>query len=148
VRSSGGLVAVDEHGGRLLSDRAVEFRVSARLENLAIMRTLVGAVGTFEDLDFDVVSDLRLAIDEACTWLIRSASEGATLAVVVDPLEEEVVVAASTICTSVEVMAPGSFSWHVLSSLTDDVATFDAEEPSGGFRCGISLTTRRVSSLR
>ena len=34
-------------------DRAVELRVAARLENLAVLRTLVGAVGTFEDLDFD-----------------------------------------------------------------------------------------------
>ncbi|MGN6339222.1 MAG: anti-sigma factor, partial [Mycobacterium sp.] len=33
--------------------RAVEFHVAARLENLAMLRTLVGAIGTFEDLDFD-----------------------------------------------------------------------------------------------
>jgi anti-sigma regulatory factor (Ser/Thr protein kinase) len=141
-------VAVDDNGERLLSDRAVEFRVSAQLENLAIMRTLIGAVGTFEDLDFDAVSDLRLAIDEACTWLIKSASAGATLVVVVSPSEDEVVITASTVCGSADSMSPGSFSWHVLTSLTDEVATFDAEEPGGGFRCGISLTTRRVSSLR
>lgn len=141
-------MAVDETGGRLLGDRAVELRVNARLENLAVMRTLVGAVGTFEDLDFDAVSDLRLAIDEACTWLIKSAASGATLVVVVDPSEDEVVVTASTVCAAVEVMSPGSFSWHVLTSLTDEVATFDAEEPGGGCRCGISLTMRRVSSLR
>jgi anti-sigma regulatory factor (Ser/Thr protein kinase) len=141
-------VAVDDNGERLLSDRAVEFRVSARLENLAIMRTLIGAVGTFEDLDFDAVSDLRLAIDEACTWLIKSASAGATLVVVISPSEDEVIITASTVCSSAEAMSPGSFSWHVLTSLTDEVATFDAAEPGGGFRCGISLTTRRVSSLR
>jgi anti-sigma regulatory factor (Ser/Thr protein kinase) len=141
-------VAVDDNRGRLLSDRAVEFRVNARLENLAIIRTLVGAVGTFEDLDFDAVSDLRLAIDEACTWLIKLAADGVMLVVVVDPSEDEVVVAASTVCAAAEVMSPGSFSWHVLTSLTDEVTTFDSEEPGGGVRCGISLTTRRVSSLR
>ncbi len=64
---------------------AVELRVAARLENLAVLRTLVGAVGTFADLDLDSVADLRLAVDEACTLLIRSASPGAALAVVVDP---------------------------------------------------------------
>ncbi len=64
---------------------AVEFRVAARLENLAVLRTVVGAVGTFEDLDFDAVADLRLAVDEACTRLIRSAAPDATLVVVVDP---------------------------------------------------------------
>ena len=34
---------------------AIELRVAAKLENLAVLRTLVGAVGTFEDLDFDAV---------------------------------------------------------------------------------------------
>ena len=129
-------------------DRAIEVRVAAKLENLAVLRTLVGAVGTFEDLDFDAVADLRLAVDEVCTRLIRSAIPDATLAIVVDPRDGELVVEASTTCDNYDVVTPGSFSWHVLSSLTDEVATFDAEEPGGGFRCGISLTTRRVSSLR
>lgn len=54
--------------------RAVELHVAARLENLAMLRTLVGAIGTFEDLDFDAVADLRLAVDEVCTRLIRCAT--------------------------------------------------------------------------
>ena len=46
-------------------------------------------------------------------------------------------------------MAPGSFSWHVLSSLTDEVTTFDnGQGPTAGSVFGISMTTRRVSSLR
>ena len=70
-------------------ERAIELRVAARLENLAVLRTLVGAVGTFEDLDFDAVADLRLAVDEVCTRLIRSATRDATLAIVVDPRDQE-----------------------------------------------------------
>ena len=69
--------------------RAVELHVAARLENLAMLRTLVGAIGTFEDLDFDAVADLRLAVDEVCTRLIRSATPDATLVVVVDPRDDE-----------------------------------------------------------
>ncbi len=68
-------------GAHQRGDSAVELRVAARLENLAVLRTVVGAVGTFEDLDFDAVADLRLAVDEACTRLIRSASPEATLVV-------------------------------------------------------------------
>ena len=75
--------------------RAVELHVAARLENLAMLRTLVGAIGTFEDLDFDAVADLRLAVDEVCTRLIRSATPDATLIVVVDPQDDELVVDAS-----------------------------------------------------
>lgn len=132
------------------SASAVEFRIAARVENLAVLRTLVGAVGTFEDLDFDAVADLRLAVDEACTRLIRSAAPDATLVVVVDPREDVVIVEASTECDTYDVVTPGSFSWHVLSSLTDEVQTFhNGHEPSSdGQVFGITLTTRRAGSVR
>ncbi|MCK0174558.1 MULTISPECIES: ATP-binding protein [Mycobacteriaceae] len=135
--------------GQADAERSVELRVAAKLENLAVLRTLVAAVGTFEDLDFDAVSDLRLAVDEACTRLIRSAVPGSTLVVIVHPRDSEVVVDASTTCQNSDILAPGSFSWHVLSSLTDEVRTFDnGTGPGDDSVFGISMTTRRASSLR
>jgi serine/threonine-protein kinase RsbW len=134
--------------GELRSDRSVELRLAAKLENLAVLRTLVAAVGTFEDLDFDAVADLRLAVDEACTRLIRSAVPDSTLLVVVDPRNDVVVIHASATCKSQDVLAPGSFSWHVLSSLTDDVRTFQDGQGPEERVFGISMTTRRASSLR
>src|ERR1700722_311055 len=129
---------------------AVELRVAAKLENLAVLRTLVGAVGTFEDLDFDAVADLRLAVDEVCTRLIRSATPDATLAVAVDPREDGVIVGASAEYETSDVVAPGSFSWHVLTSLADDVQTFqNGREPNAtGSVFGITLTARRVATSR
>ena len=132
-------------------ERAIEVRVAAKLENLAVLRTLVGAVGTFEDLDFDAVADLRLAVDEVCTRLIRSAIPDATLAILVDPRDDELKVEASTTCDKDDVVTPGSFSWHVLTSLADDVQTFhdDDREPNGGRGVfGVTLTTRRAGSPR
>src|SRR3546814_12447608 len=74
------------HDGAAVADRSVELRVAATVENLAVLRALVSAVATFEDLDFDAVSDLRLAVDEAATRLIRSAVDGSALVVrVVQP---------------------------------------------------------------
>ncbi|OBK73283.1 ATP-binding protein [Mycobacterium sp. 1274761.0] len=137
------------NNGHQRGDRSVEVRVSAELENLAVVRTVIAAIGTFEDLDFDAVSDLRLAVDEACTRLIRSAMPDSTLVLVVHPRENEVVVDASTTCKSQDILTPGSFSWHVLSSLTDEVTTFqDGRGPEEGRLFGISMTTRRASSLR
>ncbi|MED5812414.1 ATP-binding protein [Mycolicibacterium sp. 050232] len=131
------------------AERSVEIRVAARLENLAVVRTLVAAVAAFEDLDFDVVADLRLAVDEACTALIRASVADSSLRLVVDPHEESVVITASTTCTGAAVVEPGSFSWHVLSSLTDEVKTFtDGDGPETGQVFGITLTTRRASLLR
>jgi len=140
---------VASHGKAEYSPQAVELRVQATLENLAVLRTLVAAIGTFEDLDFDAVADLRLAVDEACTRLIRSAVAGSTLLVVVDPQPGALVVHASTTCDSGDILAPGSFSWHVLSSLTDEVTTFSNGQSAGdGEVFGISMTTRRASSLQ
>ncbi len=134
--------------GKRQSSQSVELRVAATLENLAVLRTLVAAIGTFEDLDFDAVADLRLAVDEACTRLIRSAVPDSTLLLVVDPQPDALVVHASTTCDSPDILAPGSFSWHVLSSLTDEVTTFsDGQKPEGQI-FGISMTTRRASSLQ
>jgi anti-sigma regulatory factor (Ser/Thr protein kinase) len=132
---------------RQRGQRAVELHVAARLENLAMLRTLVGAIGTYEDLDFDAVADLRLAVDEVCTRLIRSATADATLVVVVDPQENELVVEASAECDTHDVVSPGSFSWHVLTSLADDVQTFhDGREPNEtGSVFGIRLTARRAA---
>ncbi len=135
--------------GQSQGAQSVELRVAATLENLAVLRTLVAAVGTFEDLDFDAVADLRLAVDEACTRLIRSAVLDATLLLVVEPQPEALVVHASTTCDSTDILAPGSFSWHVLSSLTDEVSTFsNGQSADQGQQFGISMTTRRASSLR
>lgn len=133
---------------------AVELRVAARLENLAVLRTLVGAVGTFADMDLDSVADLRLAVDEACTLLIRSASPGASLVVVVDPRHDDVVVEVSAECDTDEVVTPASLSWMVMSSLTDVVEVFhDGARPAGdpdpvGRLFGITLTTRRAGASR
>jgi serine/threonine-protein kinase RsbW len=137
------------HNGQQRSARSVELRVPAELENLAVLRTVVAAIGTFEDLDFDAVADLRLAVDEACTRLIRSAVPGSTLVLAVHPRQREVVIEASTTCRTPDILTPGSFSWHVLSSLTDEVKTFqDGQGSEEGRVFGISMTTRRASSLR
>ena len=68
----------------------------------------------------------------------------------VDGRDDEVVVQASTECDTYDVVTPGSFSWHVLSSLTDDVQTFHNGHDPGADQLifGISLTTRRAGSAR
>ena len=95
------------------------------------MRTVVGAVGTFSDLDLDAVADLRLAVDEACTRLIRSAAPDATLVIVVDPVRTWSWWRRRRRAPDRRRGAKGGFSWHVLSSLTDDVQTFHNGQGSG-----------------
>ncbi|WP_317157805.1 ATP-binding protein [[Mycobacterium] appelbergii] len=141
--------AMGQHNMPTRGARAVELRVAAELENLAVLRTLVGAIATFEDFDFDVVADLRLAVDEACTTLIRAADPDSTLVLVVDPHDDALAISASTTCHDSAGIEPGTFSWHVLSSLTDEVSTFtNGVGPEERRVMGISLMTRRASLLQ
>ena len=122
----------------------VEFLVPARLESLAVIRTLVSALATLEDLDLDAVADLRLALDEACTALIRSCVPDSLLTVVVRPREQDLWVAVSAPCADEDVLRPGTFSWHVISSLTDNVETFHDGAEVGDPVFGITMTARRL----
>lgn len=127
---------------------AVEVRLAAHAHNLGPLRALVSAVAAFEDLTVDAIADLRLALDEAATLLIRCAVPGATLSVRVQPRPEVLIIRASVPCPpETIVVAPGSFSWHVLNSLADEVGTFaDVGEAAPSPVSGISLTMRRGSS--
>ncbi|MGV0625444.1 ATP-binding protein [Mycolicibacter minnesotensis] len=134
-------------------ERAVELRVAPRLESLAVVRMLVGAMAAFEDLDVDRVADLRLAIDEACTQLIRASTQEGALTVVIDPRVEDVTVRVTAVCADDEggeVLKPGDFSWHVLTSLVDDVQTFrdGYRSDAAGVLCGVTLVARRADAIR
>ena len=128
----------------------VEFRVAAVLDSLVVVRTLVTALTTLEDLDLDAVADLRLAVDEACTRLIRCADPDSSLTVVVEPRVGELVITASAPCLAADVLRPGTFSWHVISSLTDDVQTFNdgVEVPDDSSVFAIAMTARRLDTDR
>jgi len=140
----------DNHPTPMPHGQPVEFRVPAQLESLAVIRALVTALGTLEDLDLDAIADLRLALDEACTALIRSAAGDCRLTVTVQPREHDLWVSVSAPTVDDDVLRPGTFSWHVISSLTDDVETFrdgaDVGDPGGVF--GITMTARRLDSAR
>lgn len=140
----------DNYAAPVTHGQPVEFKVPARLESLAVVRTLVAALGTLEDLDLDAVADLRLALDEACTALIRSAAPNSRLTVVVRPREHDLWVSVSAPCVEDNVLRPGTFSWHVISSLTDNVDTFhdgaDVGDPGRVF--GISMTAKRLDTTR
>ncbi len=128
-----------------VSERAIELRVSATVENLVAVRAVVAAIAASEDLDFDTVADLRLAVDEACTALIRASLPGADLELVIDPGPEAFVVRACTTRSAGNVVEPGGFSWHVMKSLVDEVGAIPVFD---GAPAGIRLLMRRMSSYR
>ncbi|MBV0920023.1 ATP-binding protein [Mycobacteroides chelonae] len=129
-------------------ERSLTFEISARLDNLAMIRTVVAAAAMFDDMDIDTVADLKLATDEACTRLIRASVPEAILTVRLNFHSDWLAIEAFTHCLSGDVFPLESFSWHVLNSLVDDVKTFERDGPDCGDRrvVGITMTTRRDSN--
>ncbi len=121
----------------------IEVRMAAQLENLAVLRNMAATVAVFECLDGDAVADLRIAVDEVCTWLIRVANPDAPLVMHIDPQPDRFVVAASVTYDgpSPEHVLHGSFSWHVLTALTQEVSTFT----TGRQVLGITLVAKQTS---
>jgi hypothetical protein len=97
------------NNGHQHGDRSVEVRVSAQLENLAVVRTVVAAIGTFEDLDFDSPSPTCArgrrgvhAADPVGTTEFHAVAGR-------QPRETEVVVIdASTTCKTQDILTPGA----------------------------------------
>ncbi|OLT91119.1 hypothetical protein BKG60_23425 [Mycobacterium syngnathidarum] len=138
--------------GHTSGGRAVEFRVPARTEALAVVRAMTSCLADYEGLDGETAANLALAVDEACTVLIGMSAPGAALVVEEDPHAHELTVRISAVCDSVH-GDPGTavlsgFSRRVLQALTERVETFvddtDFERTAVATPAlGIALTVRR-----
>lgn len=126
--------------------RAVEVRVAAEAAQLSVMRAVVGDLAMRADFDVDSIADLRLAVDEACSTLVRLATPTAPL--VCRFRTENGGLSLQAEVTSKDSSGPrtGTFSWRVLSALADDVASSvePAEEGVGTYVVRIDLRKGRT----
>lgn len=102
----------------------IEVRIAAAPSQLPAVRVLAGDLATRLDFDLDAVSDLRMAVDEACATLVALAAPGARLSCRFDTLPTELRVVAEVPSLSSEPPRTDTFGWQVLKTLAD---TVDAE---------------------
>ena len=55
----------------------IELTLPARAENVAVVRHAIGGLGEALDLDPQTLSDVKLAVTEACTNVVVHAYDGA-----------------------------------------------------------------------
>jgi serine/threonine-protein kinase RsbW len=124
----------------------VEVRVPADPAHLAVMRAVIGDLAMRADFDVDSIADLRLAVDEACSSLVRLATPSASLVCHFRTENDGLSVTAEVV--SDDAMGPpqDTFSWRVLSALTDSVTTSvePAETPAGNHLVRIDLVKGRM----
>lgn len=107
-----------------------EVRVPADAAQLAVMRAVVGDLAMRADYDVDTIADLRLAVDEACTSLIRLADPEATLVCRFHSADDQLSVTAEVSSTDAFGPRKDTFSWRVLSALADAVSTSVESDPA------------------
>ncbi|MFD4368608.1 ATP-binding protein [Rhodococcus sp. NPDC058521] len=99
----------------------VELRIRATPDQLSVLRALAAAIAIHEDFDLDSIADIKLAMDEACTYLIVRATPEAVLVCRLQYLNNALHVEVSTTTAPSDDTRDNSFGWHVLNALTDSI---------------------------
>lgn len=114
----------------------VELRIRATPDQLSVLRALAAAIAIHEDFDLDSIADIKLAMDEACTYLIVRSTPEAVLVCRLQYSNNALRVEVSTTTAAWDDARDNSFGWHVLNALTDSIDMTREPDASGG-----SITT-------
>ncbi len=120
---------------------SVELRTTASAALIPTIRAVASDLAARADFDLDAISDLRMAVDEACATLVDLAAPKSTLlctfVVHYDRIEVHAVV--QTALSDAHV-STDTFGWRVLQTLADDVTVDHSAGPDGaGPTVGIKL---------
>lgn len=122
---------------------AIELTLPADPLHVPVARALAADLAVRLDYDLDEVSDLRMAVDEACAELVARATGASRLRCVfqVDADILRVVVSATT--KDGATPSRNTFGWRVLTALVDEVSAW-AEADN---LVHIQLVKRRFEAL-
>jgi len=128
-------------------DTDVKLTLPARPENVSVIRHVLGAFAEALRLEDDLVEDLRLAVTEACTNVVRHAyppDQTGLVEISIQPLEEHVSVIVSDhgrgIGTSSDTTGPG-LGLPLIAAIADDVDLQPV--PGGGSRVAMTFSRQR-----
>jgi serine/threonine-protein kinase RsbW len=111
-----------------LGPAVVELRLSARATLIPTVRTVAADLAGRADLDLDAIEDLRMAVDEACTTLVRLTTEDDSLSCVFTLGEDGIEFSVRTRAAwNGAKVSTDSFGWRVLQTLADDVRVIDGD---------------------
>jgi len=132
-------------------DTDVKLTLPARPENVSVIRHVLGAFAEALQLPDDLVEDLRLAVTEACTNVVRHAyppDQDGPVEISIQPLEEYVTVVVSDrgrgIGTSSDTTGPG-LGLPLIAAIADDVELQPV--PGGGSRVAMTFSRQGRGDL-
>jgi serine/threonine-protein kinase RsbW len=128
----------------------LEVRSASTPTLIPTIRTVAADLAARADFDLDAISDLRMAVDEACTTLIGVAGPESRLtcafAVMPDRIEVDVTIPLPAGSPGEATVATDTFGWRVLQTLADKVLVVQLPGNDGGpDQVGIRIDKRAMT---
>ncbi len=122
----------------------VEVRTTASAALIPTIRAVASDLAARADFDLDAISDLRMAVDEACATLVDVAAPSSSLQCTFRVHAEHIEVHAQVRGgTADAAVSTDTFGWRVLQTLADDVeAVRETGADHGAPTVGIKLDKR------
>lgn len=102
--------------------------------SVQVLRAVTASVAARMNMPYDGIEDLRLAVDEACAWLLGLAREATSMTLRLRPMDDRLEAVVSIDAAEGAWPPPDleqSLSWRVLSALVDTISLdAEASEPS------------------
>lgn len=122
----------------------IEIRLGANRTHLPLVRAVAFDIALGADFDLEEISDIELAVDEACSWLISQAVAGSLLScrfsLGVDSFGADSLAVTATVTTAAEVTpGPATWGWHLLTTLTDAVISWADRVDTGSHHVHIEF---------
>lgn len=121
----------------------VEVRTSATAALIPTIRAVASDLAARADFDLDAISDLRMAVDEACATLVDLAAPSSVLRCTFQIRPERIEVQAEVQAEDADAaVSTDTFGWRVLQTLADDVQAQRGNGAGGLPTVGIKLDKR------
>ena len=121
----------------------VEVRTSASAALIPTIRAVASDLAARADFDLDAISDLRMAVDEACATLVDVAAPAAQLRCTFLVRTERIEVRAEVRAGRADAaVSTDTFGWRVLQTLADEVSVHHSPDRRHGPTVGIRLDKR------
>ncbi|GAA4437893.1 ATP-binding protein [Actinokineospora soli] len=125
--------------------RDVDIHVGADAEQVPLVRAFAADMAMRMDFDLDAIEDLRMAVDEACSLLVRAAAPESRLhcAFIPEPQSLRVRVAVDAVVARPPSADP--LAWQILSALADELAE-RISDAGAGHRITVEFVARPTAA--
>lgn len=114
--------------------------------SVQVLRAVTASVAARSHMSFDGIEDLRLAVDEACAWLLALRQQPGSMTLRLRPMDDRLEAVVSIDAAERTWPPPDveeSLSWRVLSALVDTLS-LEADDAGPAIR----LTKRTLEPSR